>query len=120
MPAPRNASLFLLLAVTACTGIRPSPAWPQGSGPNGNWTATGPQPPQTFSGTTGDAREIVRLATKQYKLTRRTTNDPGLFIYERPHPKSKRTSILELRMARVVMSNNPYQRFDVKLVLERS
>lgn len=54
MPAPRNASLFLLLAVTACTGIRPSPAWPQGSGPNGNWTATGPQPPQTFSGTTGE------------------------------------------------------------------
>ena len=73
----------------------------------------------TFTGTTGDAREIVALVTRRYKFTRRLTNNPGLFIYERPHSKRKSNSILQIRLAQVVRSDNPFQKFDVTLSLER-
>ena len=73
----------------------------------------------TFTGTTGDARELVALVTRRYGFTRRLTNDPGLFVYEATHSRHARNSILELRLARVVKSSNPYQRFKVTLSIER-
>jgi hypothetical protein len=52
MPALPFAPLSLLLVAAACSWQPPS-AWPQGAGPNGNWTAVGPQPPRSFSVTSG-------------------------------------------------------------------
>jgi len=73
----------------------------------------------TFTGTTGDTRQIVALVTRQFGLARRMTNDPGLFVYEAVHPKQDRKSILQVRLAPVVKSSNPYRKFDVTLSLER-
>jgi hypothetical protein len=47
------------------------------------------------------------------------TNDPAIYVYEAVHPGSERYSILELRLSQVVKSNQPHQRFDVRLSLER-
>lgn len=73
----------------------------------------------TFQGTTGDARELVRLLTTRYEFARRLTNDPGLFVYEVAHPGGKPVSVLKIRPARVVKSSDPRQRFEVDLVMER-
>lgn len=51
---PLSVTILLLpIAVAACSLQQP-PAWPQGAGPNGNWTASGRQPPRSFSVTTGN------------------------------------------------------------------
>lgn len=44
--------LLALVALAACA--LPDAGWPQGSGPHGDWSATGPAPPLSFSGTTGE------------------------------------------------------------------
>ncbi len=53
----------LLLGLAACVAPAAQVAqipqvaqvdWPQGSGPNGDWSAAGPPPPLTFSGTSGE------------------------------------------------------------------
>ncbi len=47
--------IFAGLAMTSAVAARPSPCaqdsadWPQGAGPNGNWSAEGPAPPLEFS-----------------------------------------------------------------------
>lgn len=57
MPASRLAPALSLLAFAACTAGPPAPAWPQGAGPNGNWSVVGDAPPRTFSVT--DNENIV-------------------------------------------------------------
>jgi outer membrane protein assembly factor BamB len=52
MSATRNAALLSLLASAACVELPQPPAWPQGAGPNGNWSTTGIEPPRSFSVTT--------------------------------------------------------------------
>jgi len=73
----------------------------------------------TFTGTTGDARKIVSLVIGRFGFARRMTNDAGLFVYEAVHSKHDRKSILQVRLAPVVKSNNPYRKFDVTLSIER-
>jgi hypothetical protein len=53
MSALRIALIALLVLAAACTGVQQA-AWPMGSGPNGDWATTGPQPPISFSVTTGE------------------------------------------------------------------
>ncbi|HEX5050772.1 MAG TPA: PQQ-binding-like beta-propeller repeat protein [Planctomycetota bacterium] len=54
MQAHRAHATLLLLALASCAAApQESAAWPQGAGPNGNWTAAGPAPPLHFSATTG-------------------------------------------------------------------
>ena len=51
----RTVAALVSLWLGACAAApRCDATWPQGSGPNGNWTASGPAPPLTFSGTTGE------------------------------------------------------------------
>lgn len=45
--------LALLLFLAACGSTQVS-SWPQGAGPNGDWTANGPAPPARFSVRTGE------------------------------------------------------------------
>ena len=52
MSASRTAYLLFLIVIAACTGS-PQPAWPQGAGPNGNWSTEGQAPPLSFSVTSG-------------------------------------------------------------------
>jgi len=52
MHAFRLASLSSLLVLASCAA--PVTGWPQGAGPNGDWTAVGATPPLRFSGATGE------------------------------------------------------------------
>jgi hypothetical protein len=73
----------------------------------------------TFSGTTGDTRKLVHFVTTSCGFARRVTNDPSLFIYEIPEPRGPAKSVLQIRPARVLTANLPYQRFEVELAIER-
>jgi hypothetical protein len=73
----------------------------------------------TFNGTTGDATRLVRFLMGRYGFKRRIVNDAGLFTYEAPAPPGEVRSILRIRPAGVVQSDQPYRRFHVDLVLER-
>ncbi|MCK5944788.1 MAG: PQQ-binding-like beta-propeller repeat protein, partial [Planctomycetes bacterium] len=55
-PIARLISLFAFVGLAGCAGAPDcaGPSWPQGAGPNGDWTADGPPPPLTFSGTNGE------------------------------------------------------------------
>jgi hypothetical protein len=72
-----------------------------------------------FQGTTGDARELIRLLTTRYNFTRRLTNDPGLFVYEVSDPRGKPASVLRVQSAPVVKASEPHGRLKVELTLER-
>lgn len=73
----------------------------------------------TFHGTTGDARELVRLLTTRYRFARRLTNSPGLFVYETVQPDGAPGGVLRITSAQVVKASEPYQRFRVELVIDR-
>ena len=49
-----TTSLLALLAPTDAPQGNPASTWPQGAGPHGNWTTTGPAPPLRFSVRTGE------------------------------------------------------------------
>jgi hypothetical protein len=73
----------------------------------------------TFHGTTGDTRSLVALLTARYGFRRRLTNDPGVFLYEVLDRSGKPTSFLWIRLAPVVKANEPLDRYEVALLLER-
>jgi len=72
----------------------------------------------TFDGTTGDARELVKLMTSRYGFTRRILQGAGQFRYEAAHPDGKTVSTLEVRAAQMVNANDPFGRFTVALTLQ--
>jgi hypothetical protein len=72
-----------------------------------------------FRGSTGDPRELVALVTSRYHMVRRLTNDPGLMVYEGVRANGRPANGLRIHAAPIVKSSEPYQRFDVELVLER-
>jgi len=72
-----------------------------------------------FRGTTGDARKLVALLMQRYRLVRRLTNDPGIFLYESIQPDGKTKSLLTIRPADVVRADDPNHRFQVDLTLQR-
>ncbi|NUQ62072.1 MAG: hypothetical protein HUU20_06270 [Pirellulales bacterium] len=73
----------------------------------------------TFSGTTGDSRKLVQFLMGRYRFARRVANDPSLFIYEIPEPQGPPKSLLEIRPARLLRADLPYQRFEIELSIER-
>ena len=73
-----------------------------------------------FRGATGDPSVLVGLMTGRYGFTRRLTNDPALFVYEVARPGKEPASVMKIRSAPVVKSNNPNQRFEIDLVIERA
>ncbi len=73
----------------------------------------------SFQGSTGNANKLVKFLTTEYHFTRRITNDAALFLYEVPDATGKVVSQLEIRSAQVVRSDQPLQRFDISLVIER-
>ena len=67
----------------------------------------------TFHGTTGDARSMVALLSTRFGLRRRLTNDPGVFLYETRNSRDEPTSFLWIRLAPVVKSTEPLDRYEV-------
>jgi hypothetical protein len=72
----------------------------------------------TFRGTTGDTRPLVTLLCNEHRFVRKLTDDPGVHLYE---VVDRGQSISQLRiMARSVLYNNePNNRFQIDLVLQR-
>ena len=73
----------------------------------------------TFSGTTGDSRKLVHFITGRYGFARRVANNPSLFLYEIPETQGPPKNLLEVRPARLLRADLPYQRFEVELSIER-
>jgi hypothetical protein len=73
----------------------------------------------TLRGTTGDPGELVSLLVTQYHFARRLTNDPGLVLYETVDSSSRPAGALKIRSAGIVMANQPNQRFEIDLAMDR-
>ena len=73
----------------------------------------------TFRGTTADVRGLVQILVAQHRFQRRLTNMPGVFLYERLDESGNRDGLLRINSAQVIKANDPYQRFNVDLVIDR-
>lgn len=73
----------------------------------------------SFNGTTGDGRELLRLLTGRFGFVRRPTREANLLVYEVPVRRGPAQSVVQLKLAPLLKSSVPHQRFDVTLVIER-
>jgi hypothetical protein len=74
----------------------------------------------TLRGTTGDPSVLVNVLTTRHQFTRRLTNDPGIVIYEAVDSSNQPAGTLKIRSANIVSTNQPYMRFEVDLVMDRT
>lgn len=74
----------------------------------------------TFHGTTGDAAPLINLMTRQYRMVRRPVNDPGLLFFEAAYGEGRPNSFVRIRSAGTIDASDPYHRFEVDLVMQRS
>ncbi len=74
----------------------------------------------TFQGTTGDVRKLARLLCERFGFARRLTNDPGLVVYERVGREGALIGVARFRAADVIQADQPRQRFQVELAIERA
>jgi len=74
----------------------------------------------TLRGATGDPSVLVAILTSRYRFTRRFTNDPGVVLYEAVDSSNRPVGSLKIRSAPVVKANQPYSRFQVDLVMDRT
>ncbi len=72
----------------------------------------------TFAGTTGDYRRLLQLLTAHYGFVSRPTNTPNVALFEVPSSGAA-ASYLWLRPVDVLRADQPLNRFQVTLVLER-
>lgn len=68
-----------------------------------------------FVGTTGAAGPFVSFCHRRFGLAQRVTSSPGVFYYERPHPRGGPGSYLVIRPAPVLEAESPLGRFSVEL-----
>jgi hypothetical protein len=72
----------------------------------------------TFEGTTGNADRLIAVVAQPHGFTRRSTTDPGLFLYQQTSG-GKTVGELKIRSADVMRTAAPHRRFLVSLVLTR-
>ncbi len=72
----------------------------------------------TFAGTTGDYRRLLHLLTAHYGFVSRPTNTPNVILFEVPSSGTA-ASYLWVRPVDVLRADQPLNRFQVTLVLER-
>ena len=73
----------------------------------------------TFHGTTGQPGTLIALLASQYHFVRRLTNDPGLVVYEAVDASNRPVGTAKFRSAKVVRADQPYNRFEVDLTIDR-
>jgi hypothetical protein len=73
----------------------------------------------TFHGTTGNPSTLVAMLASQYHFVRRLTNDPGLVVYETVDASNRPAGTAKFRSAKVVRADQPYNRFEVDLTIDR-
>jgi hypothetical protein len=74
----------------------------------------------TFRGTTGDPTALMTILAGRYRFARRLTNDPGVVLYEAVDSSNRPTGSIKIRSAKVIKANQPYARFEVDLMMDRS
>jgi hypothetical protein len=74
----------------------------------------------TLRGTTGDPRILATILTSRYGFARRLTNDPGVVLFEAVDSSNRPVGSLKIRSAPVVNVSQPYSRFVVDLVMDRT
>ena len=72
----------------------------------------------TFSGTTGDYRRLLQLLTTHYGFVNRPTNTPNVIVFEVP-TSGTAASYLWIQPVDVIRADQPLNRFQITLVLER-
>jgi hypothetical protein len=72
----------------------------------------------TFAGTTGDYRRLLQLLTAHYGFVSRPTNTPNVILFEVPSSEPA-ASYLWIRPVDVLRADQPLNRFQLTLVLER-
>jgi hypothetical protein len=72
----------------------------------------------TFTGSSGDTRELAALLVARHSFTRELTQDAGLFLYTRRAGKQA-VSELKIRPVAIVRAGDPRQRFEIDLVMNR-
>jgi hypothetical protein len=70
----------------------------------------------TFQGTSGDPRKVTQYIAGQFGLTRRTSDDPGLLLYQ-ARWNGKPVSELRIKPAPVVSASAPLARYEVQWTL---
>ena len=73
----------------------------------------------TLRGTTGDPRVLVALLEGRFHFVRRLTNDPSIAYYEAVDAGNHPVGALKIHSASVILSNQPYTRYEVDLVVDR-
>jgi hypothetical protein len=74
----------------------------------------------TLRGTTGNPTALIELLASRYHFTRRLVNDPGLVLFESVDAENQLVGSLKIRSAPVIKANQPYTRYNVDLVVNRS
>ncbi len=74
----------------------------------------------TLRGTTGDPSVLASILKSRYGFARRLTNNPGVVLFEAVDSNNRPVGSLKIRSAAVVSVNQPYSRFQVDLVIDRT
>jgi len=74
----------------------------------------------TLTGTTGDPSRLVNIVTRRHNFTRRLVNEPGIVLYEAVDSNNRPVGTLKIRSAKVILASQPYTRYEVDLVMDRS
>ena len=69
-------------------------------------------------GSTGDPAELIGFLMQQYGFQRVTVSDPGLHLYQRKEGNAVRGE-LRIKALGIVRQENPLNRWDVSLVIDR-
>ncbi|MHB8901398.1 MAG: DUF6690 family protein, partial [Thermoguttaceae bacterium] len=72
----------------------------------------------TFAGTTGDFRRLLQMLVEHYGFVGRPTNTPNVILFEAPSSKQA-ASYVWIRPVDVLRADQPLNRFQLTLVLER-
>jgi hypothetical protein len=72
----------------------------------------------TFQGALGDPRKLVAHVVSQFGLKRQASDDPGMHLYQTKW-NGKPVSQLRIKVAPVVKSSMPHERYDVEMTLVR-
>jgi hypothetical protein len=73
----------------------------------------------TFRGTTGNPSALVNLLASRFHFVRHILNDPSIVLYEVVGSGGQPLGAAKFRSAQVIKADQPYNRFEVELLIDR-
>jgi hypothetical protein len=74
----------------------------------------------TLTGTTGDPSRLATVVGSRYHFARRLVNEPGIVLYEAVDWSNRPVGVLKIRSAKVILASQPYSRYEVDLLVDRT